>query len=60
MMYYKAVFELFWKLNLQIYARQFMTSVIIPLPFVLLNQESVENKAKTYKNLNNSSTKSAF
>ena len=29
---YKAVFELFQKLHLQIYASQFMTSQIIPLP----------------------------
>ena len=54
MMWYKVVFEL----NLKIYARQFMTSVIIPLQFVLLNLESVQKKAKNYKNI--SSTKSAF
>ena len=29
-----------------------MTSQIIPLPFVLLNLESVERKGKNYKNLN--------
>ena len=38
------VFELFQKLHLQIYANQCMTSLIIPLPFVLLNLESVERK----------------
>ena len=32
----KAVFESFQKLHLQIYPSQFMTSEIIPLPFVLL------------------------
>ena len=31
---------------LQIYASQFMTSWIIPFPFTLLNQESVERKGK--------------
>ena len=36
-----AVFELFQKLHLQSYASQFMTSEIIPLPFVFLNLESV-------------------
>ena len=28
-----------------------MTSYIIPLPFVLLNLDSVERKGKNYKNL---------
>ena len=42
----KAVFELFEKLRLQIYARQLMASYIIPLPFVLLNLEDVEKKGK--------------
>ena len=49
---YKAVFDLMQKLHLQIYARQFMTSQIIPLAFALLNLESVEKKGKNYKNLN--------
>ena len=60
MMKYKAVFELFQKLHLQIYANQFMTSQIIPLPCVLLNPEIVERKGKNYKNLNISRTKKAF
>ena len=33
---------------------------IIPLPFVLLNLESVETKRKNYKNLNISRTKKSF
>ena len=33
----EAVFELLQKLDLQIYASQFMTSWVIPLQFVLLN-----------------------
>ena len=53
------VFELFQKLHLQIYANQFMTSSIIPLPFVLLSMESVERKEKNYKNLNISRMKRA-
>ena len=60
MMEYKADFELFPKLNLQIYASQFMASLIIPLPFVLLHLESVERKGKNYKKLNISRTKRAF
>ena len=47
MMKCKAVFELFQKLHLQIYACQFMTSCIIPLPFVLLNLESIEREKIT-------------
>ena len=43
------VFELFQKLHLQIYANQFMTSEIIPLPFAHLNLESVEWKGKNTK-----------
>ena len=46
MMEYKTVIELFQKLPLQIYGSQFMTSQIIPLPFVLLNLEIVERKEK--------------
>ena len=46
MIYYKAVFELFQKLYLQIYASQFMTSQIIPRPFVRLSLESVERNEK--------------
>ena len=46
MMQYKAVFELFQKLHLQIYVSQFMTLQIIPLPFVLLYLEIVERKEK--------------
>ena len=37
-----------------------MTSLVIPLPFALLNLESVEKKSKNYKNLNILRTKSAF
>ena len=40
------VVELFQKLHLQIYPSRFMTSQIIPLPFVLLYLESVERKGK--------------
>ena len=47
MMKCKAVFELFQKLHLQIYANQFMTPCIIPLPFALLNLESVEREKIT-------------
>ena len=54
------VVELLQKLHLQIYAIQFMTSQIIPLPFVLLNLESMEKKGKTYKTLYISRTKRAF
>ena len=60
MMKCKTVFELFEKLHLQIYANQFMTSQIIPLPCALLNLEIVERKGKNYKNLNISRTKRAF
>ena len=59
-MEYKAVFELFQKLHQKIYASQFLTSLIIPLPFVFLNLESVESKVKNYKNLSISRTKRAF
>ena len=45
MVQYKAVLELFQKLQLQIYTSQFMT--------FLLNLESVERKRKNYKDLNN-------
>ena len=38
-------------------ASQFMTSQIIPLPFVFLYLESVERKGKNYKSLNISRTK---
>ena len=42
-MMYEAVIELFQNLHLQIYASQFMTSWIIPLPLIiLLNLEIVE------------------
>ena len=54
------VVELFQKLHLQTYAIQFMTSQIIPLPFVLLYLESVERKGKNYKSLNISRKKRAF
>ena len=37
-----------------------MTPSIIPLPFVLLNLESLERKEKNHKNLNISRTKGAF
>ena len=48
-MHCKAVFELFKKLHLQIYASQFMTSWIIPVLFVLLSLEIVERKGKIQK-----------
>ena len=54
------VVELFQKLHLQIYASQFMTSQIIPLPFVLLYLESAESKGKNHKILNILRTKRAF
>ena len=60
MMPCKAVFGVIPKITLQIYANQFMTSYIIPLPFVLLNLESVEMKGKNYKKLNISRTKKDF
>ena len=37
-----------------------MTSLIIPLPFVLLNLEKVERKRKKFKGLNISGTKELF
>ena len=37
-----------------------MTSLIIPVPFVLLDLASVESKGKNYENLNISRTKTAF
>ena len=40
----KAIFELFQQLHLQIYASQFRTSWIIPLPFVLFDLESVKRE----------------
>ena len=49
-MCYEAVFELFQKLHLHVYASQFMTSQIITFPFVLLNLESLERKGKMTKN----------
>ena len=60
MMQCKAVFELFQKLHLQIYAIQLMTSQITPLPFVILNLQTVERKGKKYKNLNILSMKRDF
>ena len=51
MVKYKVAFELFQKLHLQIYANQFMTSGIIPLPCVLLNLEIVERKEKKQQKL---------
>ena len=60
MIKYKAIFELFQKLHLQIYANQFMTSQIIPVPFVLLSLKSVERKGKKYKNVNILRTKGTF
>ena len=59
MVYYKAVFELFQKLHLQICASQCMT-LIIPLPFVLLNLESVERKRKNTKILISQEQKELF
>ena len=60
MMYYKAVFVLFQKLHLLIYASPFVTSWINALSFVIFNLESVERKGKNYKNLNVSRIKRAF
>ena len=40
--------------------KQAYASLIISLPFVLLNLEKVERKRKKYKNLNTSTTKRAF
>ena len=37
-----------------------LTSLIIPLPFALLNLEKVERKRKKYKNLNILKVKRAF
>ena len=48
-MQHQMVVELFQKLHLKIYASQFMTSQIIPLPFVLLYLESKERKGKNTK-----------
>ena len=56
----EAVFKLFQKLHLQVYASQFMASLIIPRPFVLLNLESLERKGKNYKKINISRTKRVF
>ena len=52
MVQYKAVLELFQKLQLQIYTSQFMT--------FLLNLESVERKRKNYKDLNNEMKQKTF
>ena len=60
MMQYKAVFELFQKLHLQIYASQFITSEIIPLPFVSLNLESVEGKVKNLQKFEYLKNKKSF
>ena len=60
MMKCKAFSELLQKLHQQIYASQFMTSWIIPLPYVLLNLECVKRKGKNHKNLNILTTKRAF
>ena len=40
------VFELFQILHQQVFPSQFMTSEIVPLPFVLLNLESLERQGK--------------
>ena len=48
-MQYKTVVELYQKLHLKIYSSQFMTSQIIPLPFVLLYLESKERKGKKFE-----------
>ena len=60
-----AVFELFQKLLLLIYAHQFMKSQIISLSFVILDMEGVEKKGKMTKkyiekSTKNSKTKRAF
>ena len=54
------VVGLFQKLHMQIYASQFMTSQIIPLPFVLLYLESVERTGKNYKSLDITRMERAF
>ena len=48
------------KLHIQIYADQYMTSLIIPLQFVLLNLEKMERKREKYKILNISRMNRAF
>ena len=42
---------MYCRADLQLYASQFMTSYIIPLPLVLLDLESVERKGKNYKKI---------
>ena len=54
------LFELFQKLHLQIYTNQFVTSQIIPLPFALLNLESLERKGKITKKSFLDETKTFF
>ena len=54
-----AVFELFQKLLLLIYAHQFMKSQIISLTFVILDLESVEKKGKITKKYIEKSTKNS-
>ena len=53
-------FKWFQKTHLQLYVSQFITSKIIPLPFVLLNLENAGEKGKKYKNMNISRRKRAF
>ena len=50
----------FKSLHLQIYASQCMTSLIIPLSFVLLILEKVERKRKKYQNLQYLENKKSF
>ena len=54
------VVELFQKLHLQIYASQFMTSQIIPLPLVLLCLEVWKGREKINKSLKILRMKRAF
>ena len=54
------VVELFQKLHLQIYASQFMTSQIIPLPLVLLYLEVWKGREKINKSLKILRMKRAF
>ena len=60
MMSYRAVFKLFQKLHLQIYASQFMESQNIPLPFVLLNLENLERKGKKIQKFGNLKNEKSF
>ena len=53
-------FELLQTLHQLIYASQFMTSLIIPLSYNVLNLESVKRKRQNYKKFNILITERAF